>query len=156
MPASNLCPCGSKRSYASCCEPYLVKAAIAPTAEALMRSRYVAYCKGNVEYLITTRHPSQRKFDDRINLIKSIKTTVWESLTVVSTRQGQRTDTVGYVEFLAVYSQPEWGQLHERSKFIKEKGRWFYVDGDLLPPILPKRNQSCWCGSGKKFKYCHG
>ena len=121
-----------------------------------MRSRYSAYCEGNVDYLIDTRHPSKRKFDDRINLVKSVKTTVWESLAVLSTRQGRKRDTTGLVEFMAVYSQPEWGQLHERSRFIKDDERWFYVDGEMLPPVLPKRNQPCWCGSGKKFKHCHG
>lgn len=133
-----------------------MKADMAPTAEALMRSRYTAYCKSNVDYLIATRHPSKRKFDDRINLTKSSKTTVWESLTVVKTRQGNRQDTRGQVEFVAVHSQPEWGQLHERSQFIKENGRWFYIDGERLPPVLPKRSQPCWCGSGRKFKRCHG
>ncbi|MEM7063728.1 MAG: YchJ family protein [Cyanobacteria bacterium P01_B01_bin.77] len=152
----NLCLCGSQRPYSSCCKPYLTAVSMAPTAEALMRSRYVAYCQGNVKYLVATRHPSTRKFDDRINLIKSVKTTVWEALTIVSTRQGRQNDTSGYVEFVAVHSQPDWGQLHERSKFIKENGCWFYVDGELLPPVWPKRNQPCWCGSGKKFKHCHG
>ncbi len=121
-----------------------------------MRSRYVAYCEGNVDYLVATRHPSTRRFDDRINLVKSVKTTVWEALTVLGTRQGRQHDTTGYVEFMAAHSQPEWGQLHERSRFVRENGRWFYVDGDMLPPIVPKRNQPCWCGSGKKFKHCHG
>ncbi|MBT9310957.1 YchJ family protein [Leptothoe kymatousa] len=154
--SSNLCPCGSQQSYGSCCEPFLVNASVAPTAEALMRSRYVAYCKGNVNYLVDTRHPSKRQFDDRINLIRSVRSTVWEYLTVVRTQQGGKNHTNGYVEFMAVHSQPEWGQLHERSRFIKENNRWFYVDGEMLPPILPKRNQPCWCGSGKKFKHCHG
>ncbi|MDV3353389.1 YchJ family protein [Leptolyngbyaceae cyanobacterium CCMR0082] len=152
----NLCPCGSGSAYARCCEPYLIGGDVAPTAEALMRSRYTAYCEGNVDYLLATHHPTKRTFDDRINLLKSIKTTVWQSLTVVSTRKGRANDTVGQVEFMAVHSQPEWGQLHERSRFTKEKGRWFYLDGEMLPPILPKRNQPCWCGSGKKFKHCHG
>ena len=155
-PMSGLCPCGSQRSYSDCCEPYVTNTKVAPTAEALMRSRYVAYYNGNVDYLVATRHPSKRQFDDRINLVKSVKSTVWETLTVVSTHQGRKTDTSGYVEFMAVHSQPEWGQLHERSRFVKENGRWFYVDGEMLPPILPKRNQPCWCGSGKKFKHCHG
>lgn len=153
---SDQCLCGSTYTYRNCCEPYLIKANMAPTAEALMRSRYVAYCQGNVEYLMATRHPSKRRFDDRINLTKSIKATVWESLCVIGTKQGRENHKTGYVEFMAVYSQPEWGQLHENSKFIKENGRWFYVDGEMLPPILPKRNQPCWCGSGKKFKHCHG
>ncbi|MEL6231286.1 MAG: YchJ family protein [Cyanobacteria bacterium J06627_3] len=156
MTSSNLCLCGSERPYSDCCGKYLTKADIAPTAEALMRSRYVAYCDGNVDYLIATRHPSTRRFDDRINLMKSVKTTVWEALTILSTRQGHRRDTTGYVEFMAVYSQPNWGQLHERSRFLREGGRWFYVDGEMLPPTVPKRNQPCWCGRGKKFKHCHG
>ncbi len=155
MPA-NPCPCGSNRSYASCCKPYLTAADVALTAEALMRSRYSAYCIGNVDYLIATRHPSKRKFDERINLKKSIETTAWESLTIISTWRGHKNDTAGSVEFVAVYSQPEWGQLHERSRFIKDNNHWFYVDGKILAPILPKRNQPCWCGSGKKFKHCHG
>ncbi|MBX2866003.1 MAG: YchJ family protein [Leptolyngbyaceae cyanobacterium MAG.088] len=153
---SILCPCGSNRSYTSCCQPYLTAADIAPTAEALMRSRYSAYCEGEVDYLITTRHISTRKFDDRINLVRSLKTTVWESLRIINTQKGRKNDTAGSVEFIAIYKQPEWGQLHERSKFIKENKRWFYVDGEMLPPVLPKRNHPCWCGSGKKFKHCHG
>lgn len=116
----------------------------------------MAYCNGNVDYLVATRHSSTRRFDDRINLVKSVKTTVWEALTVLNTRQGRQNHRTGYVEFMAVHSQPNWGQLHERSRFIKENGRWFYVDGEMLPPILPQRNQACWCGSGKKFKHCHG
>ena len=162
--ANSDCLCGSGFAYAGCCGPYLMEADVAPTAEALMRSRYVAYCLGNVNYLIATRHPSKRRFDDRINLIKSLKTTVWRSLTVVGVNKGRRQDTRGKVEFVAVYSQPasqsvsqpELGQLHERSQFVKENGRWFYLDGELLPPLVPKRNQPCWCGSGQKFKRCHG
>ena len=162
--AKSDCLCGSGFAYADCCRPYLIEAEVAPTAEALMRSRYTAYCLGNVNYLIATRHPSKRRFDDRINLIKSLKTTVWKSLTVVSLYRGRKQDTRGKVEFVAVYSQPasqlasqpELGQLHERSQFVKENGRWFYLDGELLPPLVPKRNQPCWCGSGQKFKRCHG
>lgn len=153
---SNPCPCGSQQAYGSCCEPFLVNTSVAPTAEALMRSRYVAYFQGNIDYLVATRHASTRKFDDRINLIKSVKSTVWESLKIVSTYQGKKNHTTGYVEFMAVHSQPAWGQLHERSRFIQEDGRWFYIDGEMLAPILPKRNHPCWCGSGKKFKHCHG
>lgn len=153
---SKMCPCGSNQAYEGCCRPFLMNAAVAPTAEALMRSRYVAYCTGDVGYLVKTRHPSKRHFDDQINLLKSVKSTVWASLTVVGTHQGSQNDTSGYVEFIAIHSKPEWGQLHERSRFIKQNDRWFYVDGEILPPVVPKRNHPCWCGSGKKFKHCHG
>ncbi len=47
-------------------------------------------------------------------------------------------------------------QLHERSRFIRQGQRWFYLDGTQLPPMIPARNQACWCGSGQKYKRCHG
>ena len=121
-----------------------------------MRSRYTAYCQENVDYLIATHHPSKRKFDERIQLLNNFKTTTWVKLTVVNVSQGKPTDEVGYVEFVAVYRANELSQLHERSKFIRESGQWFYLSGDILPPLLPKRNEPCWCGSGRKYKQCHG
>ncbi|MEO0825855.1 MAG: YchJ family metal-binding protein, partial [Cyanobacteria bacterium J06642_9] len=59
-------------------------------------------------------------------------------------------------EFVALYQAGEIGQPHERSRFVKQKDRWFYLDGEILPPLAPKRSEPCWCGSGKKFKHCHG
>ena len=156
MAPSSLCPCGSQSAFANCCEPYLLGTAIAPTAEALMRSRYTAYCRGQVDYLIATHHPSKRRPSDRANLSKSMQNTTWLGLTVLNTERGQPEDDTGIVEFVALYRTGEVGQLHERSRFQKQKGRWFYVDGDHLSPLEPKRNAPCWCGSGKKFKLCHG
>ncbi|NJL48881.1 MAG: YchJ family protein [Leptolyngbyaceae cyanobacterium SM2_5_2] len=154
---SNPCPCGSSHVYGSCCEPYCAGAAYPPTAEALMRSRYTAFSQGHIDYLIATHHPTQRTPDQRRNLAKTIETTTWLGLTVVSTQHGQQTDRTGVVEFIAYYQDiNRLGQVHERSRFVKQKDRWFYVDGDQLPPVLPKRNDPCWCGSGKKYKACHG
>ncbi|MGF1521118.1 MAG: YchJ family protein [Leptolyngbyaceae cyanobacterium] len=152
----SLCPCGSQRAFVDCCEPYLRGSTIAPTAEALMRSRYTAYCEGNVDYLIATHHPSKRGLGDRASLSQSIQSTAWLGLTVISTEQGQPEDKTGVVEFVAIYRTGVVGQLHERSRFKKQKGRWFYLEGNQLPPLEPKRNEPCWCGSGKKFKQCHG
>jgi len=121
-----------------------------------MRSRYTAYATGNADYLFKTYHPSQRTFEDRMALAKSVKNTRWTSLTVLKTQKGQPADETGIVEFVAVYRDPEPGQLHEKSRFQRQNGRWFYVTGQLLPPLRPKRNEPCWCGSGKKFKLCHG
>ncbi|MEM7647966.1 MAG: YchJ family protein [Cyanobacteria bacterium P01_A01_bin.70] len=150
------CPCGSQRPFNTCCQPYLLGQAIAPTAEALMRSRYTAYCQGQVDYLTATHHPSKRTLGDRAALTKSVQNTIWLGLTVLQTEQGQPADTTGVVEFVARYQSDHIGQIHERSRFKQQKGRWFYLDGDLLPPLEPKRNEPCWCGSGKKFKQCHG
>ncbi|MDB9527834.1 YchJ family protein [Oscillatoria sp. CS-180] len=150
------CPCGSRLSYATCCQPYLSGTTIAPTAEALMRSRYTAYCKGNIDYLVNTHHASKRTANIRVALSKSMPQTTWLKLTVLDTEQGQPEDNTGIVEFIARYEAEGYGQIHERSRFKKQKGRWFYLDGDHLPPVEPKRNDPCWCGSGKKFKQCHG
>ena len=163
---SKQCMCGSQRQYANCCGPYLAGEAIAPTAEALMRSRYSAFYQGNIDYLIATHQLDSRPPNERTDLIESVKNTRWVNLLIVSTHQGQAKDQSGTVEFVAAYrpalrlpspagAEPV-AQLHERSRFIRADCRWFYVGGDILMPYQPKRSQPCWCGSGKKFKHCHG
>jgi SEC-C motif-containing protein len=57
------CPCGSGRSYAECCEPYITGKEKAPTAEALMRSRYSAYVEHEIDYIINTCHRGGGKAD---------------------------------------------------------------------------------------------
>jgi SEC-C motif domain protein len=142
-----LCPCGSQLNYTHCCEPYHFNKSIAPTAEALMRSRYSAYIKGHVEYLIQTQHPKTRKKDDRQVITEGLKSTCWTGLTILKTQKGTAIDHRGTVEFVALYRSTEpliaeankqIYQLHERSRFIKENGQWFYVDGDILPPVKLK------------------
>ncbi|MEL6159049.1 MAG: YchJ family metal-binding protein [Cyanobacteria bacterium J06623_5] len=153
------CPCGSPRGLQRCCGPYLAGEATAPTAEALMRSRYSAFASGNVDYLLTTRHPSTQQADDRRTLEKSIRQTQWTNLLIIGTQKGQRKDKIGTVEFVAAYQSVRsltLQQLHEKSRFVKEGGKWFYLEGDILPPYEPKRTQRCWCGSEKRYKHCHG
>ncbi|MEM9769301.1 MAG: YchJ family protein [Cyanobacteria bacterium P01_D01_bin.71] len=156
MTAFSACPCGSQRPFGGCCEPYLSGRQLAPTAEALMRSRYAAFCVQNIDYLLATHHPTKRTLGDRASLAKSMKNTTWLGLTILATQQGHPDDQLGMVEFVAHFQADKPGQIHERSRFQKQKGRWFYVDGELLPPVEPRRNDPCWCGSGKKFKQCHG
>lgn len=137
------CPCGSGESYNHCCEPYHLGNTIAPTAEALMRSRYVAFCRGQIDYLVATLHPNLRKPDDRRSLRQTIQTIQWVGLTILKTQKGQPQDTKGIVEFVAAYRDSQTSgfgatavkQLHERSRFIRETTQWFYVDGDILPPV---------------------
>jgi SEC-C motif-containing protein len=151
-----LCPCGSKKAAKYCCEMYLSGKKQPETAEKLMRSRYTAFYRGNVDYLIATLHPERRKTDDREELINSIKNTQWLGLTIIDTQEGKKNDKIGYVEFEAIYQIKEPQQLHERSKFVKIGDRWFYFTGEILPGTIPKDNDSCWCHSGKKFQKCHG
>jgi SEC-C motif-containing protein len=124
-----------------------------------MRSRYSAFASANIDYLLATLHPSQHQADERQALAQSIASSEWLSLTVLATEAGQAGDLEGVVEFAARYQQTgEQGVLHERSRFVFEHGRWFYVDGEFepVPANKPGRNDPCWCGSGKKFKKCHG
>jgi SEC-C motif domain protein len=143
MVLQSLCACGNQAAYQNCCEPYLSGQAFPPTAEALMRSRYTAYSKGNIDYLIATLHPRSRQKSDRSDLLQSVQSTRWVGLTILDTQKGQAQDKRGVVEFVAMYqsAQSESLQsigrvnpLHERSRFVKERHQWLYVDGDILPP----------------------
>ena len=122
-----------------------------------MCSRYSAYCVGNINYLIATLHPDKRKIDDKQALDKTIQQTKWLGLRIVKQTQAGQKATVEFIAFYEDESNSQsLGQLHERSNFIKENGRWFYVDGAFLAPIKLTRNELCFCNSGKKFKKCHG
>jgi SEC-C motif-containing protein len=151
------CPCGRDLPYENCCAPLHQGKAKAETAEQLMRSRYSAFSKGLVDYLIKTLHPAKRTESDRLSLAKTIDNTQWLKLEILETVAGMADDTEGAVEFMAYYeSDNKHGAMREKSRFIKEEGDWFYVDGQQKKPVYPGRNDPCWCGSGKKFKKCHG
>ena len=152
-----LCPCQSGQAASECCAPYVANTSNAPTAEALMRSRYVAYTRRDSAYLLKTWHPSARpqqlNFEDEDD-------TQWINLTIVSTKNGGVTDSSGEVVFKAQYfRQGRVEHLAECSRFERVEGVWCYVDGDLLKTPTPtkvRRNDSCPCGSGRKFKRCCG
>lgn len=105
---------------------------------------------------MTTRHSSAREPDDREALLGTIQKTQWMGLLILKTDKGCISDGIGYVEFVAFFDAGEAGQLHERSRFVHENGQWYYLDGRILAPLAFGRNTPCWCGSGKKFKKCHG
>lgn len=120
------CPCGSGKLYADCCKPLHRGKQHAASAEALMRSRYAAYHEGEVKYLIDTLHPSKRRDLDRKGLAASARDLKWTRLKILDVQGGSLIDLTGEVEFEATY---EGGVLHERSRFVREGGRWYYVDG---------------------------
>ncbi len=159
MTDRNSCPCNSGAAYAACCQPFLTGAGKAASAEALMRSRYSAYVRRDVEYLLKSWHPSTRPAQIDTTTIPD-----WYNLQIVRTGPGNESDTHGIVEFIATALSPKGTcTLHEVSRFIKEDDQWFYADGSILPdpPPMAKtekigRNGPCPCGSGKKFKKCCG
>lgn len=125
-----------------------------------MRSRYSAFAKGLVDYLINTRHPSEQHQDTRAAIQATINQCQWRGLTIHNAEQGRENDLEGFVTFTARYEEAGVpGSLSERSFFKREGDRWFYVSGKTGLPSgnqIPGRNEPCWCGSGKKFKKCHG
>lgn len=128
--AEQACPCGRGRDYTACCAPFHQGLA-APDAESLMRSRYSAFVLGLDDYLLATWHPSTRpaSVGDPDRAI-----TRWLGLEV---RRVDPTtvdeDGVGHarVEFVARCRVGGRGhRLHEESRFVREDGRWYYVDGE--------------------------
>ena len=87
-----------------------------------MRSRYSAFVRGDAAYLLASWHPSTRPA--RLDLDARVR---WEGLEVLAAAGGVF-DTDGTVEFKARHDR---GVLHERSRFRREDGRWYYVDGKL-------------------------
>lgn len=118
------CPCGLPEPYDKCCGRYHAGAAAAPTAEALMRSRYCAFVKQDAAYLLRTWHPRTRPasldFDAGMR---------WTGLEILGTGDGSAFHSVGTVTFRASF---RGGSLHERSRFERVDGAWVYVDGDFL------------------------
>lgn len=135
------CPCGSGKMDADCCAPYLTGQAKPALPVQLMRSRYTAFCQGNMDYLVATHHPSKRKADDRQTLAQTIAETEWLGLRVLHTDESKVAAGIGTVEFVAFYkSAGGVGQLHEKSEFIRQNERWYYLQGVLLGPIHGEHN----------------
>lgn len=125
---SQPCPCGSGRIYAECCQPCHKQHKAARSAVMLMRARYSAYVLHLPDFLLASWHPSTRpkQLDFKNDY------THWLGLEIVRLHQGSSSHTKGRVEFKARY-QTEKGPvcLHEVSRFQREHGLWFYVDGQL-------------------------
>jgi len=155
------CPCGSGVPEAGCCRRYH-RGELAPTAVALMRSRYTAYVRGEIDYLLATHDESTRGTVDAAAIARWSRETDWKGLEIVATEAGGEADETGVVEFIArgVTGGKTFAQ-RERSRFRRVDGAWFYIDGKVgtepvrKPPAVG-RNEPCPCGSGRKFKKCHG
>lgn len=123
------CPCDPARHYGACCGRWHAGALHlqAPDAEALMRSRYSAYVLGLTDYLRDTWHANTRPAA-AIPFEPGLR---WLGLEV--RRHRVIDEDHAEVEFIA---RSKLGgrahRLQETSRFVREAGRWFYVDGDLL------------------------
>ncbi|MDO8150171.1 YchJ family protein [Isoptericola sp. b408] len=130
MDDATRCPCLSGLPYGECCGPLHRGERPAPTAEALMRSRYSAFAVEDTAYLGATWHPSTRPAE--LDLVPGRR---WRRLDILATDAGGPFDDAGTVEFVAMFRDDDAtrGRLHELSRFVREDGAWRYVDGDVRP-----------------------
>jgi SEC-C motif domain protein len=165
----DICPCRiaaeEKREFTDCCGPYLAREKNPPTAEDLMRSRYSAYAKADIDYLFDTLAPEQRKDFNRDATSEWAKKSEWLGLDVIEIEQGLEDAFTGTVTFVAHYGRDGKKLTHkEKSLFRRDPsdGRWLFANELALKaaPITrgpqPGRNDPCPCGSGKKYKKCCG
>jgi len=147
-----LCCCCSGHLFSECCQPVLQDLSLAGTPLALMRSRYTAYVLGNEKYLLDSWAPATRPqaLSLEENRVK------WLGLTIHSAETVLPADSVGRVDFSARFIEGDQvAVLRENSRFIREKGLWYYLDGSCdITKTKIGRNAACPCGSGKKFKRC--
>jgi len=158
------CPCGSNKAYADCCRPVITGGRRADTAEQVMRSRYSAYVKKELDWLLTSLHPDHRADYDESSSRAWAERATWHGIDIVNTKKGGPDDQEGQVEFVVSFTENGVRQEHhELSSFKKLNGTWYFETGKPLPtrPVVnaaPKagRNDPCPCGSGKKSKKCCG
>lgn len=154
------CACGSGQCYSDCCGPFISGQATAPTAEALMRSRYTAYTLADMDYIARTmKAPANEHFDPETARQWATQSR-WIKLEIL---RAHHDENHGVVEFRAHYAYANKHHvLHEISEFSKDQGQWYYISGHTPHPDAGNtvsstgRNVPCPCGSGKKFKKCCG
>jgi SEC-C motif-containing protein len=159
---NELCPCGSGTPFANCCEPVIKGTRESESAEELMRARYSAFVTGAIDFIVASTHSRTRKEIDLDFIREWSETSKWQGLEILEVKQVN--ENKAFVSFEARFNQGGEDQRHrEKSTFEREDGQWRFVTGDELknptvryetPP--PGRNDPCPCGSGKKYKKCHG
>lgn len=161
---AQLCPCGSESTVETCCLPYIRGKKKPDTAEQLLRSRYTAFTLGEIDYILNTHHSKTRHEVKREEIEDWSKQSEWLGLKIVQKEAGEANDGTGSIVFCAGYqAEGKVNEHWEQSLFEKENGEWRFLDarGVQVGPYRrtePKigRNDSCGCGSGKKFKKCCG
>lgn len=146
------CACGSGNLLDQCCGRYHAGQP-APSAEALMRSRYCAYVLGRVDYLVATTLPSQQAGLDQESIKAWSLGSTWLGLEVEASEVLGGAPEHARVTFTARWYDSQGEHAHrERSSFVQRDGRWYFIDPTV--PVKAGRNDPCICGSGQKFKKC--
>ena len=143
------CYCGKHLSYKECCK-HFHDGTLAPTPEALMRSRFSAFATANVPYIMKTQVDELNLEIDEASFTQQLQTKKWVLLEVLQAVDDQVTFRAFMIYNDILYT------LNERSLFVKDKNRWLYAKAlsheDSERTL--KRNELCPCGSGKKYKQC--
>jgi SEC-C motif domain protein len=156
------CPCGTGSSFADCCGPIISGTRESQTAEELMRARYSAFVTGAIDFIVSSTHSRTRKEIDLDFIRDWSETSTWRGLEIFETKNVSEDKAL--VSFEAQFTQKGEDHSHrEKSLFEREDGQWRFVTGEELknPTVRyetpkPGRNDPCPCGSGKKYKKCHG
>lgn len=143
------CFCGSLQAFEKCCKPYL-EGLIVPTAEALMRSRFSAFATANATYIKQTQVDALNIGLEIQSFRQTLQTQKWVKLDIIDSKP----DSVAF-RALMIYNDTLY-TLQENSLFKESEGKWFYSKAlsheDSERPL--KRNETCPCGSAKKYKQC--
>jgi SEC-C motif domain protein len=156
------CPCGSGNEYEGCCEPIISGKKTAETAEQLMRARYAAHVKAEIDFLFDSTHPDHQEGYDHKGTRTWAEDSEWHGLEILHTVQGGPGDEEGEVEFIARFRDKDGVRSHhERGQFKRKGKKWLFTDGIMVKaqPLNSSkvgRNDPCSCGSGKKYKKCCG
>ena len=156
------CPCGSGSTFADCCGPIIDGTRESETAEELMRARYSAFVTGAIDFIVSSTHSRTRNEIDLDFIRDWSQNSTWRGLEIFETKNVS--EDKAFVSFEAQFTQKGEDHSHrEKSLFEREDGEWRFVTGDELknPTVRyetpkPGRNDPCPCGSGKKYKKCHG
>ena len=139
------CICGNEKAYEECCARLIEGKDEAKNTVELMRSRYTAYVLQDGQYLYDTCSSKLKNIED-IKAIQNHKTQ-WLGLKIESFSDYE-------VTFMAYYKEDNKIEvMKEHSFFILESGQLKYDRGNMLEAKI-SRNDSCPCGSGKKYKRC--
>ena len=159
------CPCTSGKMFSECCEPYISGASIPETAEQMMRARYTAHTRIEMDFIVDTHHPDTSGEINVEGTRQWAEQSDWIGMDILNTVKGGTEDRTGKVEFIAHYRDRNGirQQHHEISLFDKVSGEWRFRDAELpevsqVKRSTPKvgRNDPCPCGSAKKYKKCCG
>ena len=135
---NNPCPCGSLQKYKKCCKVFHDKIKLPKTALELMKSRFTAFSVQNADYIIFTTHKDNPDFTNdikswKVDILDFSQNTNFEKLEILDFSEEDAEDAESFVTFKATLKQYNNDiSFTEKSRFLKENGKWLYVDGQFI------------------------